>query len=290
MKIYLTIGFAIAAMAVAGIYTTYSLMTSAWEIDLTRQVELDMLRCRRHEKDFIARRDTTYISKHAAAYNRAAAGAKRIETDAQDRSILRHMKNYQLAFHDITQAISEVGLTENDGLRGQLRTAIQDAEKALEGHDELLILILRCRRHEKDFLLRNDATYVDKFEDSADDLLRAVLSSDLTADGEFRVPDLVVTYREAFRSLVDRMVGIGLDENQGLRGKMRASVHQTELVFEQLHSIADADRERTFNASIAVGMILTALVAIATWLLFNTMRKDAALREEAVREPFTSVR
>ncbi|MBT4612430.1 MAG: hypothetical protein HOC05_20460 [Gemmatimonadetes bacterium] len=112
-----------------------------------------------------------------------------------------------------------------------------------------------------------------------DELLRAVLSSELAAGGQFRVPDLIVAYREAFRSLVDRMVGIGLDQNEGLRGKMRAAVHQTESVLEQLHSIADIDRERTLKSSIAVGVIMAALTAIATWLLFRAKSKDAALRE-----------
>ncbi len=118
MKIYVVIGMVIGAMAVAGIYTVYSLMASTSQIDITRQVELEMLHCRRHEKDFLAQRDTTYISKHAAAYSKAAVGAKRIETAVADISILRHMKNYRLAFHDIAQAMSEVGLTENEGLRG----------------------------------------------------------------------------------------------------------------------------------------------------------------------------
>ncbi|MGY8822912.1 MAG: hypothetical protein ACKVJG_03095 [Candidatus Latescibacterota bacterium] len=145
-----------------------------------------------------------------------------------------------------------------------MRAAIQDAEQALEGHDDLLILILQCRRHEKDFLLRHNATYVDNFERSADDLLRAVLSSNLAAGGQFRVPDLIVAYREAFGNIADRMMGIGLDEDQGLRGKMRTAVHQTEVVFEQLQALADVDRERTLRASIAAGVLLAALIAIAT--------------------------
>ena len=91
-----------------------------------------------------------------------------------------------------------------------MRAAIQDAEQALEGHDDLLILILQCRRYEKDFLLRHNATYVDNFERSAADLLRAILSSDLAAGGQFRVPDLIVAYREAFGNLADRTMVIGL--------------------------------------------------------------------------------
>jgi methyl-accepting chemotaxis protein len=279
MKIYVVIGMVIGAMAVAGIYTVYSLMASTSQIAITRQVELEMLRCRRHEKDFLVRRDTTYAGKHADAFNRLVAGAGRIETATPGLSILRHAESYQLAFQDIVAAMSEVGLTENDGLRGELRRAIQNAEGALAGHDELIILMLSCRRHEKDFLLRSDTIYVTRFERSVDELLRAVLSSELAAGGQFRVPDLIVAYREAFRSLVDRMVGIGLDQNEGLRGKMRAAVHQTESVLEQLHSIADIDRERTLRSSIAVGVIMAALTAIATWLLLHAKRKDAALRE-----------
>ena len=237
-----------------------------------------MLQCRRHEKDFLARRDTAYVSRYVAAYDRVSVGAKGTDAAIPSLSILRHMENYRLASHDIVLAMSEVGLTENEGLRGELRAAIQNAEQALEGHDELLILILTCRRHEKDFLLRNDAIYVSRFERSADELLRAVLESDLATGGQFRVPDLIFAYREAFGSLVDRLEDIGLDENSGLRGKMRSAIHQTESVIEKMHSHADVDRECVFRDSINVAATLAALIVIATGLLFKAVKNDTALR------------
>ena len=283
MKTYLALGIVVVVMAVAAVLTVYSLMSSARELDQVRQVELDMLRCRRHEKDFLARRDTTYLGKHAAAYSRLAAGVERIEAAAPGLSILPHTEDYRIAFHDIVQAMSEVGLTEDEGLRGELRVAIHSAEKALEGHDDLLILLLRCRRHEKDFLLRRDPIYVDRFERSVDDLLRAVFTSAVAAGGEFGVPDLISAYRHAFQNLVSRMIGIGLAEDRGLRGKMRTAVHRTESTFEQLQSLADVDRTRIFRDSIALGALLLGLTAIAIWLLFNGMKKDAAWREKAAR-------
>lgn len=180
MRIYLALGVAIVALAVAAVSTVYSLSTSALEIDLARQAELDML---------------------------------------------------------------------------------------------------RCRRHEKDFLLRYDQTYVDRFECAVDKLFRAVVASDLVTDGESEAPELIVAYREAFRSLVDRITGIGLDQHQGLRGKMRAAVHQLESVFEQLRLLEDRDGEDTLRSSITAGAILAALISVATWLLFHAMRTEAALRE-----------
>ena len=41
MKIYIAVGFAIAALTVAAVSSAYSLVISAQEIDLARQVELD---------------------------------------------------------------------------------------------------------------------------------------------------------------------------------------------------------------------------------------------------------
>ena len=92
-----------------------------------------MLQCRRHEKDFLARRDTAYVSRYVAAYDRVSVGAKDLDAAIPSLSSLRHMENYRLASHDIVLAMSEVGLTENEGLRGELRAAIQNAEQALEG-------------------------------------------------------------------------------------------------------------------------------------------------------------
>ena len=55
-----------------------------------------MLQCRRHEKDFLARRDTAYVSRYVAAYDRVSVGAKDIDAAIPSLSILRHMENYRL--------------------------------------------------------------------------------------------------------------------------------------------------------------------------------------------------
>ena len=280
MKLHVLIGIAIAATGVAGVYHVVSIAISLREIDLTREVEFDMLTCRRHEKDFLARKDTIYLEKHAQTYSRVVAGAKELEVATPDISILRHMESYRIAFGDIARATKEVGLTERDGLRGQLRTAIHNVEQALEGRTDLLNYVLTCRRHEKDFLIRTETAYADRFEASVDDLLRAVLKSDLAAGAQFQVPDLIVAYRQSFGSLVDRMVEVGLDEDEGLRGKMRFAVQQTEPVFKELHRLAEVDRERAFVSSVVAGLALAALLLVAIALLVSLRKKSDALGSE----------
>ncbi len=284
-KIYAVLWIAIAAAGVTGMYNVYALVISVRHMNLTREVELEMLSCRRYEMDFVATEDTNLLDKHAAAFERVAGGARRLEVAIPDVSVLRHLEIYRLAFQDMVKAMTEVGLSEEDGLRGRLRASIHDVEEALQGRDDLVNLVLMCRRHEKDFIIRNKEVNVERFERSADELLRAVLMTDLAAGGQFLIPDMIVTYRESFRSLVDRMVEVGLDEGQGLRGKMRDAVDQTNAIFAQLHRLAEVERQRTLRSSIGVAGVMVALMGIAAGLLVSARRKVVALHTEAAPRP-----
>ncbi len=77
------------------------------------------------------------------------------------------------------------GLTEEDGLRGEFRTAAHELEAIIAGHnlDNLMVKYLLIRRHEKDYLLRLDHKYVDKNTATADEL-RAMISHSLDTDDE----------------------------------------------------------------------------------------------------------
>jgi methyl-accepting chemotaxis protein len=54
------------------------------------------------------------------------------------------------------------GFSEKEGSQGELRAAAHEIEKAVadQGLAELTVLLLQCRRHEKDYLLRGDTKYV----------------------------------------------------------------------------------------------------------------------------------
>jgi hypothetical protein len=68
------------------------------------------------------------------------------------------------AFEALVEAYRVKGFTENDGATGKLRAAVHAVEKAVNElkQKDLSILMLMCRRHEKDFMLRGDAKYLDQ--------------------------------------------------------------------------------------------------------------------------------
>ncbi|MHC1728798.1 MAG: methyl-accepting chemotaxis protein [Syntrophobacteraceae bacterium] len=57
---------------------------------------------------------------------------------------------------------TQKGLTPSEGLEGRLRSSVHSVEKVVNdlGLAELSVLMLTCRRHEKDYLLRGDEKYL----------------------------------------------------------------------------------------------------------------------------------
>ena len=73
---------------------------------------------------------------------------------------------YAASFERVHQLMVRRGLKPDIGLEGQLRTAVHDVEAKDKdlGHPELTVLMLMVRRHEKDYLLRDDVAYLDQIK------------------------------------------------------------------------------------------------------------------------------
>ena len=78
---------------------------------------LAILSLRRHEKDFLLRSDTSYIT---AFRKRSAELNKEWSTKNEDTSALDHLKVYQQWFFTLVSIHQELGLTSKDGLRNEL--------------------------------------------------------------------------------------------------------------------------------------------------------------------------
>lgn len=102
--------------------------------------------------------------------------------------------------------------------------------------------LLQLRRHEKDFLLRLDLQYVDRFKVRADDfsrkitLMKPVFSKLGDTDGLFEELSFsFAQYRLQFFSLANFQIQIGLDENSGYHGDFRRATHSLEEQFQRLN-------------------------------------------------------
>jgi len=130
-------------------------------------------------------------------------------------------------------AIYSAGTTSQEMFR---RTA--DKAEALSARaSKLAVGLLESRRAEKDFLLRNDVKYANHHGElgKAIEADLAVLKQHTqgSADRDLaKSIDSIVegfrTYTRHFAAVVDTKHRLGLDENSGLEGALRASVHAIE--------------------------------------------------------------
>lgn len=107
----------------------------------------------------------------------------------------------------------------------------------------------QLRRNEKDLFARNKVKYYDDFEatlkilTSKIELLKVSEHHEILSfsDELNRLSSNLTSYRNLFTKIKDSKVDIGLDENSGLRGKLRASVHKVEDIqgLEASHVIKD---------------------------------------------------
>ena len=88
----------------------------------------------------------------------------RSETNQKQMKLLsQQIQGYQQTFQDLVDLIKERGEDQAQGVRGRLRAQAQAVETMIQqqGIAELDVICLQIRRHEKNYLLSGDKTYID---------------------------------------------------------------------------------------------------------------------------------
>ena len=210
------------------------------------QIESDMLTLRRNEKDFLARKDPKYVdnfrNNYAAVENRVMLLTKALENQGLDHTIADKLaailSDYQQKFLALVEQQNQIGLDHKTGLYGALRKAVHQAEGLMKAQqqDKLSKDMLMLRRREKDFMLRMDLTYINKFDQDM-----AVLQQDLSAAAigagiKQEIISAMNAYEKDFKALVNANITLGLSSKEGLLGEMRKTIHQSEALLAQLQA------------------------------------------------------
>ncbi len=151
---------------------------------------------------------------------------------------MNQLKIYQRV--QLISAIALIGFLAIGGLlfwEKSVRSANAERQHAalerLEKITSLSMLFLNARRREKDFLLRFDPKYIEKHSQVTAEIRATAdgLTSNLSApDREVlqKVTTKYAAYSTQFDTVVANWNRMGLDENSGLRGQLRAAVHNAE--------------------------------------------------------------
>lgn len=280
-----------------------SIASSSFHDDLqvTKQIgdiESSFLQLRRNEKDFFLRKDLKYKEKFGSKITSLEQRIKTLKESFNNKDITineidalqKILNEYDDYFNQIVTSQKRIGLHPKDGLYGKLREQVHQVESILGSKNyQLLAQMLQLRRNEKDFMLRLDQKYVNRFKNNLAQMSLEVKSSNLTTYDKNQIVERLENYQVAFINLVNEQAILGLNQNSGLQKEMRSLVHQVDGVLNDLIKISD--QAITYNAqhNKFLGYLLFILVLIISitfaWLnsksILTAITKFKAFIEKA---------
>ncbi|WGS30443.1 methyl-accepting chemotaxis protein [Bradyrhizobium sp. ISRA464] len=170
----------------------------------TQQIAAKFLRTRNED---LAKTLANRVQDETAMLDRLEAFAAALPEDDPIRQVssLRSGINlYATRFQNIVGAQRMLGLTDNDGLRGKLRSSAQQYESRLAQLDQpgLTVLLLTMRRLEKDFVLSGEERFGDQLDEREAAFETALASSTLAKDVKSELLGLARSYKLAFAGVL----------------------------------------------------------------------------------------
>ncbi|WP_296592302.1 HAMP domain-containing methyl-accepting chemotaxis protein [Methylophaga sp.] len=248
---------------------------------LSLQAETTMRNLRIDEKDFLHRQDLKYQTEFNDNISLITQQLSQLDSDLQSENIqieqipqlLTLIEQYHAAFNEIVALKQTIGLSHKEGLYGNLRRSVQEAEKMLGNfqNDALLKDMLMLRRNEKDFMLRRDVSYVETFNNNLSVFYQNLQQSYLSDFEQRQISDLMSKYSDDFTQLVNAEQQFGFNEDLGQIGEMRSIVYQIQDLLnntsEQITDEVVAHEKSIFiTAIISIVLILAILILLSQFI------------------------
>ncbi|QYK04267.1 methyl-accepting chemotaxis protein [Shewanella zhangzhouensis] len=250
----LSIG-ALVAMFGLQLYSGKTQVELALAAQTVVELERDMLELRKDEKDFLTRSDMAYVQGHAQhaaeLKNKLSTISQVFEEYDMPLAPLNRFESllgqYLTLFSEVVTLQQQIGLTPKSGLYGQLREAVHNVETLLKEHNkpELAVQMLQLRRNEKDFMLRRDASYLEKFQQTLRSFDSTLDGSDLSPDVADEIRRLMTDYQVNFEALFNKEKEFGLGKEDGKMGALRTVIDQAEQATEEIAGIIQTLQSRT---------------------------------------------
>ena len=270
----LVVGIALVVMLCVIIYEARIMLKLNETIQYAEELDIHELSMRKYEKDFLFYKQETSLDLFNQEYEQLQVKIKKLaqlssELDiatAQVDQFVALAKQYNEDFQNVVKLQKKIGLHPKDALYGELREAVHQMETLLDKQDNyhLLTLMLQLRRAEKDFMLRFDLKYLDRFKEGVLRLAEQIRSENLAANQQSELLSLLTSYSDKFTALVDAQVALGLDLDSGALGKMRDSVKQSD---DLVTLITTATKQQVETTAAQAQMIAIVIFIVASLLV-----------------------
>ncbi len=145
------------------------------------------------------------------------------------------------------------------GIEGQMRDQVHLLENFAE-LDQRAVLSLR--RHEKDYMLRNDSSYVRKLNTLADELQASVSNNmGIKASTREAILDILLNYQRLFNQLVALDAEIGIRSKTGLSHQLLTTSSNIENLLGHVQADIEIKKDKLIG-EIEIAYILTSILLI----------------------------
>ena len=262
-KIFAIVGSIFALLGIFMIFQISELSSKNEEKDANK-INIAMLEARRSEKDFLARKDLKYTKLVNIAIVKLDSLVTPYQNEETGKAIHDAADEYSKSFSKIVALMQVRGLDEKSGAEGKLRESVHALEALVNNGNDKTVMVdmLMCRRHEKDFFLRQDKKYIYQNKDAITSLRSHTESSSLPVTSKVQAKSLIDSYDENFGAASKAI----LDINNEIE-VLRTAVHKIEPLIETMI----ADRESAASAASKLKMLvmlvtISVSVFIAYWI------------------------
>jgi methyl-accepting chemotaxis protein len=242
----------------------------------------DMLMLRRNEKDFLARLDLKYEQQFADNFEKLLVTTNKLEQAVLNAGLdigpVVQMREsftlYDQKFLEIIAIQKTIGVNPKDGYYGALRQAVHGAEKNIKelNDQQLRADMLQLRRNEKDFMLRSDEKYIDRFNKNITVFDQSLTQSNHPDAPKNAIKQSMKDYQSHFIKLAEGMKQKGLDSKSGIVGSMRAAIHESEVAIADVYTVLNegvvAGGESNDSVGMTKNIVSSILVILIVGLLY----------------------
>ncbi|MEO5331742.1 MAG: methyl-accepting chemotaxis protein [Magnetococcus sp. YQC-5] len=240
------------------------------------QLKIDLGEMRRHEKDFVVRGNSKYVTQFNDRLGSFRAFLASSRINAQLKEPLGHaLGEYQAAFEAFVPVRNQDVLKQlEEPVYLLMSEKARKVEGVLNAHYIPAIWqdLLMMRRHEKDYLLRGQEKYVKQLREVVAAMLKNVEASSVSKETKEAIQGYLREYEGSFLALVEQNNRI-----DGLSEKMREAVHRMEPLIEEnvaaaiVKSQQIADKTRADSHFQAVMALVVAFLSAILAILFVFM-------------------
>ncbi|MBD1556868.1 methyl-accepting chemotaxis protein [Vibrio sp. S9_S30] len=269
---------------------TQELENLQFAADQNAQSETELLLLRRHEKDFLARKDPKYIKKFKSSYESLLSRVNNLDQQLvhyanQHNTNFDHIEStleqYLNQFNRLATQIAYIGLDESSGLLGELNAREDKLNNLLISADRpsLSNEFLRLVDSQNRFFLTQRDEQFQQVQTNWQAFHQKIQTQSLTSEMVDALSLASNDYREAFDELYEACKALGLDHNSGMRGELRKNVHGTEeslnKMQEQIGTLVNELRSeakiklRSFG--IGIGLFISSLLILLSFQISNRL-------------------